>query len=188
MQSSVGFPALLTEISVFMCVNAQAARIYCWDCEDPFLSEEESILVHRPKTVIGPEGEEMQVQTGPMHRFHPLVEEDCAICKHRHERYEKGLLVSLFRLLPPCLFFWFEIASCLHLKCSHSLRDVGSAQGDEVMRSFEFMDEAERKNFSSRNAMEYLKSTQDQSIRSALPPTIHPMTSDGKLRRRGIPQ
>lgn len=33
------------------------------------------------------------------------------------------------------------------------------------MRSFEFMDEAERKNMASKNAMEYLKNMQDQSIR-----------------------
>jgi hypothetical protein len=35
------------------------------------------------------------------------------------------------------------------------------------MRSFEFMDETERKIMSSSNAMEYLKNKQDESIRSS---------------------
>ena len=81
------------------------ARIYCWDCEDPFLSEEDSVLIHRSRTVIGGDGEQVQVRTGPAHRFHPLVEEDCAICKHRHQRYEKGVLgaeiMETFETLDP---------------------------------------------------------------------------------------
>jgi hypothetical protein len=57
------------------------------------MSEEESVHVHVPRTVKGSDGEDVRVLSGPPHRFHPLVEEDCAICKHRHEKYEKGQLV-----------------------------------------------------------------------------------------------
>jgi hypothetical protein len=94
---------LLSPCNVFQF--AQASRIYCWDCEDPFLSEEESINVHRPKIAIGSGGEEVSLQTGPIHRFHPLVEEDCAICKHRHERYEMGLLVRFLIAVRACVAF-----------------------------------------------------------------------------------
>ena len=48
--------------------------------------------MHRSRIVKNDQGESVQVQTGPVHRFHPLVEEDCAICKHRHERYEQGVV------------------------------------------------------------------------------------------------
>ena len=45
------------------------------------------------------------------------------------------------------------------------------------MRSFEFMDEAERKNMASKNAMEYLKNMQDQSIRCAFTTDLNEATA-----------
>jgi len=44
--------------------HTQAARIYCWDCEDPFLSEEESVTVHRPRSIVGPDGEASLLRSG----------------------------------------------------------------------------------------------------------------------------
>lgn len=66
--------------------KTKAARIYCWDCEDPFLSLEESITVHKPRLIVGPDGEEEEIKSGPAHRYHPIVEEDCYLCKQRQKK------------------------------------------------------------------------------------------------------
>jgi len=60
------------------------------------------VNIHRSRTVKNDQGEDVTVQSGPVHRFHPLVEEDCAICKHRHERYEKGTGIFVFRHVMYC--------------------------------------------------------------------------------------
>mmetsp|Transcript_4742 Transcript_4742/g.11995 ORF Transcript_4742/g.11995 Transcript_4742/m.11995 type:complete len:586 (+) Transcript_4742:46-1803(+) len=72
------------------CSNSKIkpARIYCWDCDDPFMGEEESVTLHRARTMIGPDGEEEEVRTGPPHRFHPLIEEECALCEQRRLGYD----------------------------------------------------------------------------------------------------
>ena len=50
------------------------ARIFCWDCEDPFMSEEVSQSVHAPKKGLDANGELVDMRSGPRHRYHPLVE------------------------------------------------------------------------------------------------------------------
>jgi hypothetical protein len=81
----IGQPRIACTVS-----KVKPARIYCWDCDDPFLSEEESITVHQPKIALGADGEEEEMKTGPRHRYHPLIEEECALCEKRRIRLEKG--------------------------------------------------------------------------------------------------
>jgi hypothetical protein len=81
----IGQPRISCTIS-----KTKPARVYCWDCDDPFLSEEESIRIHQPKMGLGPDGEEEEMKAGPRHRYHPLIEEECAMCEKRRIRLERG--------------------------------------------------------------------------------------------------
>ena len=56
------------------------ARVYCWDCATPFLSAEASNEKHVPNIKMDGAGVPYLDQDGPVHRFHPLVEEDCSSC------------------------------------------------------------------------------------------------------------
>mmetsp|Transcript_10160 Transcript_10160/g.19867 ORF Transcript_10160/g.19867 Transcript_10160/m.19867 type:complete len:589 (+) Transcript_10160:54-1820(+) len=80
----VGFPRIACSIS-----KIRPARIYCWDCEDPFLSEEDSIELHKRRTTMGENGEEEDIISGPRHRYHPLIEEECALCERRRQGWNE---------------------------------------------------------------------------------------------------
>ena len=72
----------------------EQARVYCWDCENPFLSIDESNRRHVPEIKYDGAGLPYLDRDGPVHRFHPLIEEDCSTCLASRLKLQENVLGS----------------------------------------------------------------------------------------------
>mmetsp|Transcript_19143 Transcript_19143/g.52805 ORF Transcript_19143/g.52805 Transcript_19143/m.52805 type:complete len:618 (+) Transcript_19143:56-1909(+) len=71
--------------------SSLAAQTFCWDCESPYMSEEESTRRHLPPVAFSATGLPELARDGPLHRFHSLLDEECALCMERLARETDAL-------------------------------------------------------------------------------------------------